>query len=73
MKTYDVLISLRVVSMRGGSMADSIKGYQAGVEQLAARIAADTTVACEVRGIEVVDLDSLPQPAHLCARCNSPA
>lgn len=77
MKTYDVTIRLRVVELptEPGKYKDQppIEArMQQAARHLAQHLAGDATHrALELRQVEVIDHDSLPQPATVCARCAS--
>lgn len=75
MKTYDVTVKLRVVELPTppGKYKDQ-PPIEARMQQaagmLAQHLAGDAVHrALEVRGVEVVDHDSLPAAAVVCAKC----
>lgn len=80
MKTYDVTISLRVVEMSTepgkykAEQATAEARMQQAARNLAQHLAGDAAHrAVEVRQVEVVDHDTLPQAAPICAQCRSVA
>lgn len=78
MKTYDVTIRLRVVELptEPGKYKDQPPmeaRMQQAARSLAQHLAGDATHrALEVRGVDVVDHDTLPAPAAICGRCSKP-
>lgn len=74
MKTYDVTISITLVDL--GSPLDH-RDMPTMVHQAAADLVASLGNgkgrAAALQGFEVLDRDTIPQPATICARCISPA